>query len=195
LNYLAHFCLSGQDEEIIVGNFIGDSLKGISVDSFPKKIQIGIHLHRHIDNFTDHHTEFIAAKKIFSSQFDKFSGALTDIFFDHFLAVHFNIFYAEDLQTFANNCYQTIKNHYEILPQRAKDFFYYMKKNNILFNYIHTSTIEKVLIGMSHRIKHQINLAEALPTLLLHYQEIEHHFLSFYPSLQITCKDFLTNKK
>ena len=163
--------------------------------SFPKKIQNGIQLHRFIDDFTDHHQEFISSKKIFSKTFDKYSGALTDIFFDHFLAKHFNNFYAGDLQNFANACYKIVKNHFEILPQRAKDFFGYMQENNILFNYSNTKTIEKVLVGMTYRIQHVVNLQDAFPSFMSNYNCIENHFLAFYPNIQNACNDFLTNKK
>lgn len=70
MNYLAHFALSGTEEEIIVGNYIGDSLRGVNTKNFSERVQMGIKLHRFIDDYTDHHPVFILAKKCFSGEFE-----------------------------------------------------------------------------------------------------------------------------
>ena len=53
LNYLAHIYLSGANEEILVGNFIGDYVKGFELGRYSDLVRKGIILHRHIDSFTD----------------------------------------------------------------------------------------------------------------------------------------------
>ena len=55
MNYLAHLYLSGESEKVIVGNFIGDYVKGKSFTDYPEQIAGGIKLHRSIDSFTDQH--------------------------------------------------------------------------------------------------------------------------------------------
>ncbi|HAH23283.1 MAG TPA: DUF479 domain-containing protein, partial [Prolixibacteraceae bacterium] len=55
MNYLAHIYLSGDSEEITVGNFIGDFVKGNRHQEFPEQVAFGILLHRRIDSFTDQH--------------------------------------------------------------------------------------------------------------------------------------------
>jgi acyl carrier protein phosphodiesterase len=197
MNYLAHLSLSGNDGQIMAGNFIGDSMRGIDLHSFPPHIQKGIHLHRFIDDFTDHHQEFIKAKKYFSVEFDKYrySGALVDIFFDHFLATHFSRYFKGDLQEFAYHCYTILGQHYFIFPEKAKHFFQYMVQNNILFNYSRTEGIEKVLEGMTYRINEKALLFNAFPIFLSHYRELEKHFENFFPELMHACADFLSAEK
>ncbi len=194
MNYLAHLALSGNDEEIMAGNFIGDSLRGIDISVFSPKIQKGIHLHRFIDNFTDHHPEFIKAKKVFSASFDKYSGALVDIFFDHFLASDFKYYFKQDLQQFAVQCYNSLEKYYHLLPERAQMFYRFMIDNNILFNYSKPETIREVLSGMTHRIQEKALLFNAIPIFLKHYDELRENFRIFFPELMSACHQFLIEK-
>jgi acyl carrier protein phosphodiesterase len=191
MNYLAHLALSGEDEEIKAGNFLGDSLRGTDIKTFPPKVQFGIKLHRFIDNFTDHHPAFIKAKKFFTSEFDKYSGAIVDVCFDHFLAVHFNEYFNKDLQQFAYNCYRDTGKFYFLYPEKGKQFYQYMVQNNILFSYSHRETIEKVLSGMTYRIKEKALLYKAYPTFLDNYDALDDLFQEFFPEVMNGCSQFL----
>lgn len=193
MNYLAHLALSGNNESLIIGNFIGDSMQGIPLNSFDHEIQKGIKLHRFIDHFTDHHPSFIAAKRIFSSSYDKYSGVLIDIFFDHFLAIHFNVYFEINLQSFADHCYRIIQKKHDILPERAKAFFDYMISHNILFEYKELNSIKFVLDGLYHRIKGVVPIYESFELFKEKYQEIENLFLYFFPELKKESEQFILN--
>ena len=45
MNYLAHILLSGNNPDVMIGNFIADSIKGSKYNSYPLQIQKGILLH------------------------------------------------------------------------------------------------------------------------------------------------------
>jgi acyl carrier protein phosphodiesterase len=55
MNFLAHIYLSGDSEDLLIGNFIADFVKGKQYEQFVGSIQKGIFLHRQIDYFTDTH--------------------------------------------------------------------------------------------------------------------------------------------
>ena len=55
MNFLAHIFLSGNDEEVMIGNFIADAVKGRDYLGYSDGIVKGILLHRRIDAFTDSH--------------------------------------------------------------------------------------------------------------------------------------------
>ncbi len=55
MNYLAHIYLSYDNDQVKIGNFIADFIKGNNFKKFPEAIQKGILLHRLIDSFTDAH--------------------------------------------------------------------------------------------------------------------------------------------
>ena len=55
MNFLAHVFLSGNNENLILGNLIADSVKGKMIDLFADEVKKGILLHRMIDTYTDNH--------------------------------------------------------------------------------------------------------------------------------------------
>ena len=195
MNYLAHLALSGENKEIIFGNFIGDSLHGVEIDHFPKGIKKGIKLHRFIDNFTDHHPIFIEAKKIFSKKFDKYSGVLVDVFFDHFLAKSFYDFEMKDLQKFTLEKYEIIETQKDLLPEKAKQFYNYMRENNLLYTYAELDGIKSVLEGITIRIEHKAPLNEAYELFIENYETLEKLFRKFYREVKFASSDFLNPNK
>ena len=62
MNVLAHIYLSGDSDKIIIGNYIGDYVKGRDYLNYPDLVRKGIILHRHIDGFTDSHPLFTEAR-------------------------------------------------------------------------------------------------------------------------------------
>ena len=55
MNYLGHLVLSGCDEKILLGNFLGDHISNKMLHLYDSSVQKGINLHREIDTFTDSH--------------------------------------------------------------------------------------------------------------------------------------------
>ena len=56
MNYLGHLILSGSDEKILLGNFLGDHVSNKTLHLYDSSIQKGIELQREIDLFTDSHS-------------------------------------------------------------------------------------------------------------------------------------------
>ena len=79
MNCLAHIYLSGNDEELLFGNFIGDGVKGNQIDDYRPEIQAGINLHRFIDHYTDNHLVTAEARKIIRPDFRKYAGVVLDV--------------------------------------------------------------------------------------------------------------------
>ena len=86
MNYLGHIYLSGYNDELLVGNFIGDYVKGKAYLNYPKVIKEGILLHRKIDDFTDSNEHWRHVKKSLQPIYRKYAGVVADIIIDHFLA-------------------------------------------------------------------------------------------------------------
>ena len=63
MNHLAHCFLSFGDEDILLGNFLGDFVKGHDWEKYPRGIQRGILLHRAIDSFTDNSFNYRGGQK------------------------------------------------------------------------------------------------------------------------------------
>ncbi len=58
MNFLAHLYLSGNSEELLIGSFIADAVKGSNFEGYHPQVVKGIKLHRCIDTFTDSHPVF-----------------------------------------------------------------------------------------------------------------------------------------
>lgn len=83
MNFLAHLYLSGDDSEIMVGNFIGDFVKGRNLNErFEERIVKGIELHRSIDAFTDSHPVVTLSKNRLRDKYRHYSPVIVDMFYD-----------------------------------------------------------------------------------------------------------------
>ncbi len=189
MNYLAHSYLSYQKTDLIIGNFIADSIQGNRFEGLTEGIIKGITLHRKIDTFTDAHPVFLTSKHRFSKDFDKYSGVLMDIIYDHYLAKNFDQYSPLSLQEHANGIYEILKTNHDFLPEHAKRFYGYMTERNILFHYSSIEGIQTVLTHLSDRIRNRFELQLAIPILEANYQEIEEEFFIFFDDLQAFCKE------
>ncbi len=86
MNYLAHFLLSGESTSILVGNFIGDLVRGNQFSTLDPAIQRGIMLHRAIDRFTDAHPVVRRSKQRAQAVTGRYASVVIDVFYDHFMA-------------------------------------------------------------------------------------------------------------
>ena len=176
MNYLAHAFLSNNNKELLIGNFIADHIRGNDFKNHSPQIIEGIHLHRKIDSFTDSHINFKASKRIFYNGFERYSGILIDIYFDHFLAKNFSKYSSISLEDFSNTVYKTYTENQHHLPKSSSNFLEYVIKNNIYVAYSSIEGIEKVLFHLSHRIKHGILLNESITLFKENEKELESNF-------------------
>jgi acyl carrier protein phosphodiesterase len=151
MNFLAHLFLSGQQEEIIVGNFIGDYVKGRTLFYYSDEIKKGIMLHRYIDTFTDSHPITKQSRLRIQDEYHKYSGIIIDIFYDYFLASEWNNFHPVELDKFIENVYSILKKYYYDFPQGIKNWFPNFIRNNWLQSYSTIDGIERILHRMSSR--------------------------------------------
>jgi acyl carrier protein phosphodiesterase len=183
MNYLAHAFLSGNDTDILVGNYIADHIKLAKAGHLPGSIRNGMMLHRKIDYFTDTHPLFLQSKRFFYEGFERYSGVLMDIYYDHLLATNFERFSEVVLQDFVRNTYTVLEANLQHLPISSQRFLSYAKKNNTFFEYSKLSGIELVLQHLSYRIDHGIDLSQSVPMFEKNKAEIEKGFFVFMKDL------------
>lgn len=183
MNYLAHFYLAGNSPELIVGNFIGDTVKGKNYLNYPEKIKQGILMHREIDFYTDNHPTVRKSTQRLQQHYHKFSSVLVDVFYDHFLAKNWSSFHKSELNNFAQQSYFTLEDNLEYLPQKAQFILHYMKKGNWLYNYNFIDGIKRTLGGISRRSTFNNNIQFGTKHLTEYYSEFETEFLDFFPQL------------
>lgn len=184
MNFLAHIYLSGGNELITIGNFVGDGVRGNKYKLYPKEIQIGIQLHRQIDTFTDAHPLFRQCTKRLHKGYSHYSGVIVDIFFDHFLAKNWTTYSDVPLDTYITSFYKSLSKHIAILPPRFQDLTPIMIEGNWLLSYATVEGIQIVLNGMNQRTKGLSKMNEATKELREHYDSFEDDFTLFFEDLR-----------
>ncbi len=183
MNYLAHLFLSDGTPESLIGNLLGDFVKGSIENIYSTQIIKGIYLHRKIDCFTDSHPIFRSSKRLISLNRRKFSGMMIDVFYDHFLAKNWSEYSNIGLNDFTNSVYQVLQENKNLLPERLKSILPDMIANDWLASYRETSTINRAINGLSRRIKRENNLLGGVEELFLNYQQLQVDFSKFFPEL------------
>ena len=184
MNFLAHIYLSHDDENLVLGNFIADMVKGKQMEVFSPEIIRGIQLHRKIDMFTDTHEVFLKSKKRLSPKYRHYSGVLVDMFYDHFLAKYWKEFSDEDINDFVKNAYDILLKNYMILPSRAKKILPFMIASNWLVNYADMASLQKRLTGMAKRTTFESGMENAVYDLRENYDLFLQEFRTFFPQLE-----------
>lgn len=183
MNFLAHTYLSGGNEEIIVGNFMGDYVKGKNYLLFPEQVKKGILIHRDIDSFTDMHQVTRRSKQRLSSRYHKYAGIIIDIFYDHFLASLWDSYSTLPLSEFVSRTYDLLKRNYKVLPDSIKRWFPTFLENNWMMAYTTVEGIELVLERMSANTSLPDHSAFAVEVLRNEYSVFMEDFLEFFPEI------------
>jgi acyl carrier protein phosphodiesterase len=191
MNYLAHIYLSGKEPQVILGNFMADSIKGNQYKNYPKQIQKGILLHRHIDSTTDAHPSFRNSTKRLHANYGHYSGIIVDIFYDHFLAKNWNDYETISLEEFTNKSYQLFKENHALLTPQTQYMLPYMVKNNWFYNYQYLEGIADTLTGMNRRTKNKSGMDKATYELMEYYEAFEADFRVVFKTLMQRSEKFI----
>ncbi|HMW61547.1 MAG TPA: ACP phosphodiesterase [Leptospiraceae bacterium] len=184
MNYLAHIYLSGEDEDLMIGNFIADSVRGNQLADFPEGVRKGIVLHRKIDSYTDRHPVVTESKNRLRPEFGKWPPVIVDVFYDHFLAAGWEKYHAEPLPAYSKRVYKILKKRKELLPERVRGFLPYMIYGNWLVGYSKLSGVEQALRGMSRRSRFNPEMHKAVDVLKKQYEGFQDEFERFFLDLQ-----------
>lgn len=191
MNFLAHLYLAGSDKEIIIGNFIADSIKGNKFHHLPEKIKFGIKMHRAIDVFTDEHPVFRQSKRRLHEKYRLYKGVIIDLIYDHYLAKnwlqHSNI----PLNNFSQGVYTLLNNSFDILPEKTQYLLPYMSLQNWLYKYRTQQGIGEILHDMNIRTKGLSKMNEASEDLNNNYAIFEEDFSLFFEELKIFSSTYL----
>jgi len=195
MNFLAHSHLSGDNRDILFGNFIADSVKGKAMNDFPNNIKNGILLHRKIDSFTDKHEIVKTSVKLIRPAYGKFSGVVVDIYYDHFLAANWTDYSETNLKSFAKYVYLILGINFSLLPARTKKMLPFLIAQNWLVGYSNFDSLKRVFAGMDRRTNNISGMKDAVVQLKINYDELGLHFKEFYPLLQDFAKEQLQELK
>lgn len=183
MNYLAHIYLSGQHDQVKIGNFIADFIYGSKYQDFEEDIQKGIRLHRLIDTYTDAHPIFRRSKKRLFKEFRHYSAVIVDMFYDHFLAKNFSDYSATPLDRYVIDFYDLMTKEQHYLPKEVKRVLPVMIQYNWLESYKDLDRLRDILAQMNKRTKHNTALHLSVDFLKKDYAVYEKDFKLFFSDL------------
>lgn len=194
LNHLAHCLLSFGEEGVLVGNFMGDYVKGNRWKEYAPDVQRGLLLHRAIDAYTDAHPIY----NISVTRLRKFAGRYTppviDILYDHLLSIHWkehvprDIFPTESgdpvaLHVFAENTYQMLQNRVGDMPEQLQERLPRMLTGRFLHTYSTPEGMAWVMDWFSRRLPADFNPAATLEFFFENLSAFSEDFHAFFPDL------------
>ena len=183
MNFLAHIYLSGENENIIIGNFIADGIKGNRYLKYPPEIAKGILLHRGIDSFTDSHPTVHKSTAKLHENYGHYSGVIVDILYDHFLAKNWHQYHSQPLEDYVQDFYSLLRDNFTKLTPRIQKMMPFLITQNWLLSYATVEGIGKILAQMNVRTKGVVQMDQAVNELIENYDEFETEFTSFFDEL------------
>ena len=191
MNFLAHIYLSGDSREILIGNFIGDYVKGKNITGYPDEVKQGIMLHRMIDSFTDSHSITRSSKKIIAEKYGLYAGIVVDIYYDHFLSANWDLYSEMPLREYIHDRYRLLDSGFSIFPAGVKSWFPYFIKSNWLETYIHFEGLNMVFKRMSYRTSLPDQSDYAVNQLKENYDFLKENFIEFFADMrEMVQKDY-----
>ncbi|BCS32092.1 ACP phosphodiesterase [Luteitalea sp. TBR-22] len=198
MNFLAHFLLSAGEEDLRLGNLLGDFVKGrverYAHPGVTPRMRTGIRLHRAIDSFSDGHHVVRRTKQRIAHRYGRLSGVIVDVYYDHVLAREWPRHGEGDLQAFARDVYRTLQGNLPRLPGEIHPLVQAMTRGDWLSGYADIAYVERALRGMARRSAVARDIGTAGEELAAHYPSIADDFAEFFPDLRAHCATFLADR-
>ena len=190
MNFLCHMLLSGADEQVLIGNFMGDFVKGPLAERFPERIRLGVTLHRRIDSFASRSDLFQHSRLRIDPHYGLYRGVLVDLFYDHFLVRGWSDWSDEPFDCFLARTRSIIEEQRTELPERMQPLVPVIF-GELLPSYGEVSGIGKALERMSRRVTRANPLAGGEAELVRHYHDLQADFRGFLPLVQGYAEEFI----
>ncbi|WP_162048086.1 acyl carrier protein phosphodiesterase [Vibrio taketomensis] len=194
MNFLAHLHIADNCQSDLLGNLLGDFVKGDPSERYPHAITQGIRLHRYIDSYTDSHPITREAKDLFDPTVKRYAGIALDVLWDHFLARDWSLYHLNTLSEFCNDAETRVKNAQVLdLPERFLLVTQNMWHGRWLESYQQIENIEFALQRMSQRSPRMAPLADCYANIEAEYVQLGALFHQLYPQILTNSRDFCLN--
>lgn len=183
MNFLAHLFLADDTDDAILGNLLGDFVKGDPAGRYNAAITDGIIFHRKVDSFADSHTATRISRNRISPQRRRFAGIIVDVCYDHFLAKHWHEYNDYPLDQFTQRIYHVLKANRRLLPRRLKRMLGFMIPQDWLGGYRRLQWVGITLDRIAGRLSRGHQFKGAIAEVRANYMDLESDFTAFLPYL------------
>ncbi len=182
MNVLAHALLAQQSGCSLIGNLLGDFVRGTPPAHYPPAWKDGIRLHRRIDGFVDRHAASARSVARLPAGQRRWARVALDVYYDHLLARDWARYSTLPLAQFAAGVYATLDEHHPALPPNLVRFAGFMASRDLLAGYREPDLIAEVLTRMAGRVRRPNTLAELFPGLVAAHDGIAQDFSQLFPA-------------
>lgn len=194
MNHLSHLFLSGDDPQIIIGNFITDFLSPSEQRAVSYELSQGIRLHLFIDHTIDHDPVFLQSIQLIRTSQGRYAPVVADIFYDYLLVQHWIEFSNIDFFTFKSKCYSILlESGHMPIPDIAKQRVFRMVENDFLSSYLTIDFIPQTFSFIKKRAKFQNYFDQALEDFKLMHDQLDKQFLLVFPMMMEKTNTFRIN--
>ncbi len=183
MNHLAHSLLSYPDAENLLGNFIGDFVKGSAWQAYPPEIRAGILLHRRIDAFTDTHPSVRASVRRIRLVAGRYAGPVADVLYDHLLLLHWSEYADLSFEDYAAWLYAALDERQGQMPEPLQQRWPLMREARFVHGYADESGMLRVLERFSRRLAGQFDPTVVHTTFFEEIEAFSADFTAFFPDL------------
>ncbi|MCJ2377064.1 ACP phosphodiesterase [Vibrio sp. ZSDZ34] len=183
MNFLAHLHIAEHCQSDLLGNLLGDFVKGNPYDKYPHDVASGILMHRFVDSYTDSHDVMRHCKSQFASERRRYAFIALDMFWDHCLADSWQHYHDKELAEFCHLAKTRVQQSSVEVPQRFQLVSEKMWQQHWLESYRDFDTVLYALERMSTRSLRMAPLATCAVDLKKHYSCFYDLFAQFYPEL------------
>lgn len=192
MNHLAHFFLSGNDEDLAIGNFVADFITNRELPNYTEGVKRGIFLHREIDAFTDSHPVVKQSTKRLHPFHHKYSPVIVDVYYDFLLAKNWDKYAVGndgDLRFFVDKIYNLLTNRVLELPEKLQKRLHLMIEDDWLMRYTTYKGLNSAFLRIEKAAAFSGNFDKAAANLELFLDAFDDEFNRFFPDLQARVKE------
>ena len=180
MNYLFHLVLSGDNPDIIIGNYIADHIRGTKiVNELPNPVLKGVLLHRAIDAYSDMHPAVRHSVALLKPSHARYASVAVDILYDHFLIKNWRQFVKTPMIKKINSFYALLSDRIDMLPPKSQKVTRKLLQDNWFGLYETFDGLNDVFIGVTKRTHFENALPETVEYLVKYYDELDTDFKVF----------------
>jgi acyl carrier protein phosphodiesterase len=183
MNYLAHTLLSGNNENLIIGNFLMDMISRNEQKEINERFNTGFNLHFAIDEYTDEHESVKRITKLLRQNHHKYAPVVSDILMDYILGQNWESYSNEPIQKFADIRYSVISEHINEFPVRVRPIVAKMIDGNFLVRYTTIEGLRFTFEKIQEAARFKADFIQAIDDLETHYNSLNLEFNNFFPDL------------
>ncbi len=183
MNHVAHCFLSFGNEDLLIGNFIGDFIKGNTWKAYQEGVQQGILLHRFIDDYTDRHPASDRSVERIRQFARRYSAPVTDVLYDHLLILHWEQYSSQSYEHFTQETYSMLHRRVAEMPETLQERFPRMVAADFLNGYSSQEGMRFVMERFSKRLHIELDVSAMMDHFFKEIDYFSQDFRQFFPDL------------